>query len=194
MRLRPLSFAAIFSALLCAAIVILWIVTATSTRKIILLNQNPAIYAWRDGIGLRVVTAHAARSWEIDYVPVTLMTLLIPGIWIWRRLLACASHRESTSREAQELRKQISFLLPDAIAVYLMIGVTALAIYTRHPSAWMFATATNVALIANLVVRYRLKTRLKRLLTGRCAGCGYDLTGNVSGTCPECGSTSNLTA
>jgi len=22
---------------------------------------------------------------------------------------------------------------------------------------------------------------------GRCAGCGYDLTGNVSGICPECG-------
>jgi len=29
---------------------------------------------------------------------------------------------------------------------------------------------------------------IRRLLTGRyCAKCGYDLTGNVSGICPECG-------
>lgn len=26
-----------------------------------------------------------------------------------------------------------------------------------------------------------------RLLRGDCMYCGYDLTGNVSGTCPECG-------
>ncbi len=24
---------------------------------------------------------------------------------------------------------------------------------------------------------------------GRCRGCGYDLTGNASGICPECGAT-----
>jgi predicted RNA-binding Zn-ribbon protein involved in translation (DUF1610 family) len=28
----------------------------------------------------------------------------------------------------------------------------------------------------------------KRILAGRCHACGYDLTGNVSGVCPECGS------
>jgi hypothetical protein len=27
----------------------------------------------------------------------------------------------------------------------------------------------------------------ERLGTGRCLFCGYDLTGNVSGVCPECG-------
>jgi rRNA maturation endonuclease Nob1 len=26
-----------------------------------------------------------------------------------------------------------------------------------------------------------------RYLAGHCHGCGYDLTGNISGTCPECG-------
>lgn len=26
-----------------------------------------------------------------------------------------------------------------------------------------------------------------RVLPGHCRGCGYDLTGNVSGRCPECG-------
>jgi hypothetical protein len=27
----------------------------------------------------------------------------------------------------------------------------------------------------------------KMVAPGHCAVCGYDLTGNVSGTCPECG-------
>ncbi len=27
----------------------------------------------------------------------------------------------------------------------------------------------------------------RRLRPGQCSGCGYDLTGNISGTCPECG-------
>lgn len=27
----------------------------------------------------------------------------------------------------------------------------------------------------------------KRPVKGHCSSCGYDLTGNVSGTCPECG-------
>lgn len=29
----------------------------------------------------------------------------------------------------------------------------------------------------------------KRFGVGKCAACGYDLTGNKSGTCPECGGT-----
>lgn len=29
---------------------------------------------------------------------------------------------------------------------------------------------------------------LRRKAPGRCASCAYDLTGNTSGTCPECGS------
>jgi hypothetical protein len=29
--------------------------------------------------------------------------------------------------------------------------------------------------------------RDERKAAGQCAGCGYDLTGNMSGECPECG-------
>ncbi|HWE95004.1 MAG TPA: hypothetical protein VG269_13645 [Tepidisphaeraceae bacterium] len=29
--------------------------------------------------------------------------------------------------------------------------------------------------------------RQKRVVPGHCKFCGYDLTGNVSGACPECG-------
>ena len=33
----------------------------------------------------------------------------------------------------------------------------------------------------------RAATRRRRSGGGMCVGCGYDLTGNVSGACPECG-------
>lgn len=34
----------------------------------------------------------------------------------------------------------------------------------------------------------RQATRLReRLRNGHCVSCGYDLTGNISGVCPECG-------
>lgn len=35
----------------------------------------------------------------------------------------------------------------------------------------------------------RRKLREAKWRDGRCEACGYDLTGNVSGKCPECGTT-----
>ena len=40
--------------------------------------------------------------------------------------------------------------------------------------------------VALLIDRHRLR-RAQRLDGGHCQSCGYDLTGNVSGVCPECG-------
>jgi hypothetical protein len=42
-----------------------------------------------------------------------------------------------------------------------------------------------------LAIRRRLRRRAARQLSsGRCAHCSYNLTGNVSGACPECGTPS----
>ena len=44
----------------------------------------------------------------------------------------------------------------------------------------------QVAIIWFAAVRpWRIRRR--RMMSGQCVGCGYDLTGNVSGRCPECG-------
>jgi hypothetical protein len=42
----------------------------------------------------------------------------------------------------------------------------------------------GIAVFALLVY---LVTRRRPIRPGFCLSCGYDLTGNVSGTCPECG-------
>ena len=49
--------------------------------------------------------------------------------------------------------------------------------------------ATGVPAVLPLVVRARrAAARRRRSRAGLCATCGYDLTGNASGVCPECGS------
>lgn len=62
---------------------------------------------------------------------------------------------------------------------------------------WLLSIA--VALLACYaiiwLVRRRIARNLRLELTRRglptCLGCGYDLTGNVSGVCPECGKSIN---
>ncbi|MDB5171993.1 MAG: hypothetical protein JWN51_766 [Phycisphaerales bacterium] len=46
-----------------------------------------------------------------------------------------------------------------------------------------------VAVVIAMRVHYlrQRKAPLRRVVAGLCPICGYDLTGNVSGTCPECG-------
>ena len=54
---------------------------------------------------------------------------------------------------------------------------------TRFP-LWapflVFAAYPTIAFVRGPLRRYRLRRR------GLCVKCGYDLTGNVSGVCPEC--------
>jgi hypothetical protein len=51
--------------------------------------------------------------------------------------------------------------------------------------AWFLALGFAVLPVV-AAVRWGRRRRSRR--TGSCVRCGYDLTGNVSGTCPECGS------
>ncbi len=46
---------------------------------------------------------------------------------------------------------------------------------------FLSATYPAISLVLGRLRRYRRRKR------GWCIGCGYDLTGNLSGTCPECG-------
>src|SRR5688500_10095318 len=50
------------------------------------------------------------------------------------------------------------------------------------------ALVCSSLIMANALFGFRAAWRAIRPgAAGRCLACGYDLTGNVSGTCPECG-------
>ena len=56
-----------------------------------------------------------------------------------------------------------------------------------HERVWMALAFYWGSLIPLLLVTYILWRRDRRYPEGHCQGCGYDLTGNVSGVCSECG-------
>ena len=52
---------------------------------------------------------------------------------------------------------------------------------------WLLGAVTGPAAFALAVRQARRSRRRLRAAHGQCPACGYDLTGNVSGVCPECG-------
>ena len=68
-------------------------------------------------------------------------------------------------------------------------GQIAAGGYSRRMLILRFPILVSIALPAILpliyvLLRYR---RVLRRKNQRCTGCGYNLTGNTSGVCPECG-------
>lgn len=55
---------------------------------------------------------------------------------------------------------------------------------------WIPGFLATIAVLGVLIPIMRLPLQLVRtfLQTSQCQVCGYDLTGNTSGVCPECGS------
>jgi hypothetical protein len=78
------------------------------------------------------------------------------------------------------------------LAVGLYGGVLASIVGARLGNVWIVAVGivclgfgwlgwTESARV------YREGQRQLDSMSGRCGNCGYDLTGNVTGVCPECG-------
>ena len=52
---------------------------------------------------------------------------------------------------------------------------------------WFPPVVAAVGTVPGLLAAWRRRRRRKRAASGRCAECGYDLTGSAKGVCPECG-------
>jgi hypothetical protein len=84
--------------------------------------------------------------------------------------------------------------MQDAQRSSVAVGVCAAAvlvaaIFIRRGVPW-WAAGLFCVLVAGSALHelYRPHDlRHPRGLKGRCVKCGYDLTGNISGVCPECG-------
>jgi hypothetical protein len=68
-----------------------------------------------------------------------------------------------------------AFLMPPILSIF-------------HGGGLWWAVAAVVVATGTLYALYRPNEILyERKAKGQCLRCGYDLTGNVSGVCPECG-------
>jgi len=60
--------------------------------------------------------------------------------------------------------------------------------YLRARAFWMCITGLGGAiLLTHQLELHQLRNLIKTVLPAHCGCCGYDLTGNTSGACPECG-------
>lgn len=84
----------------------------------------------------------------------------------------------------------IGFVLGTAEATLAAWGTSPPDFLNRalfYYSQFGFAGPYLGGVIGYVVFKRRELRILKWLAAGRCCGCGYNLTGNVSGICPECG-------
>ena len=89
----------------------------------------------------------------------------------------------------RRVRHSVRMILSTVLTV-----VAGLAMVSAYFAASVFIgrwAGIAVILVVPVVMWVLLErsdwVRTRRQERGRCAGCGYDLTGNVSGLCPECG-------
>ena len=85
-------------------------------------------------------------------------------------------------------------LIIGAVGFVELVGIAqevAARLVPGSAPRWVFIAATDglvaVILAGPGIVLTALLVRRRRPRPGRCAECGYDLTGNESGVCPECG-------
>ena len=85
------------------------------------------------------------------------------------------------------MRRTLNFLIalsvaPSLVAIYLWAeGREALVLS-------LLVLALFVGWVSHLAIRARRAyLPMRRRWDVECVSCGYDLTGNVSGVCPECG-------
>ena len=100
-------------------------------------------------------------------------------------------------REMEQSRNQTLPSDPRVRLRRLMDAQRATSIVSgRYNSHWRFVFPAWFALVPLLIISLFTTSRLlrhrreaRRTRRGACRHCGYDLTGNVSGICPECGRT-----
>ena len=84
-----------------------------------------------------------------------------------------------------------------ALAIAACAGFYAVAAYaiaagaSPWPRVFVLVVVATLAMLWVLYGPYEAHLlRRERKAKGLCVACGYDLTGNVSGVCPECGTKS----
>lgn len=176
MERRPHTLAAAISLLLCAATAALWVRSHTTTDMV----------SWRNKGGARSVRT-ATGSLEI--------ALLLAD---WTAEPPQQFHAPQYQRDLP--RPPFNWILlmggstGDTLADWQHAGFAwhqrrNARLGTLHAIAvvpfWAIAAATAALPLAWTTAR--LRSRARRHPYGLCRNCGYDLTGNVSGICPECG-------
>ena len=94
-------------------------------------------------------------------------------------------------RWLRQIWSRCAWLLWSAFMLYVFFRLSdsPLRLFRDAPAVGVFILlGFLIVYLPLLYLLYRYCTReRRRARLGLCAACGYDLTGNLSGTCPKCG-------
>jgi hypothetical protein len=160
------------------------------------------------------VSAGATKAWKWVTVPLWLPTLVfaLPTALFWYRdrRIVRENFRRAIDWLRPECRQKVTIRCVLAwIAIHTTIVIAALFLVTTifpsffiqrpsqfaDPCDWLIGWIAPILFLGapawgSLWAYLYVRMRNHLLETGpryRCLTCGYDLTGNVSGVCPECG-------
>ena len=93
-------------------------------------------------------------------------------------------------RSVHVILRALILLAPVSAAMYCIAAAGGLARINLFPVAVLLCGSALAAVVWVWERKGELRRRWRQ--RGQCQRCGYDLRGNVSGVCPECGAaTSN---
>ena len=123
----------------------------------------------------------AFTLWRFFNAALLALTLAAAGAWL-TLILAIAFNRSRAARFAEAA-------LGAALLAMLCFALWRFGLYGPISGATTYTglAVAAVMVVASVVLLARAVRRRRREDESRCAHCLYDLTGNESGVCPECG-------
>ena len=206
MRRRLFNFAAVVSLVLCLATVVLWVRSYWVIDEITLAMPHlNRMIAGGGGVFLESVRyVRVASNWQDSTIPPS-QTIMDYANWklsgpgrvrSWERRTKIYTDRADLVRLAWGT--DLNRIWPHSSAFSSMLQQTfnndERLTYTQFTDSvighriwipyWLLVAACSLCPLIFLLNRQRLSNRLGR---NACSICGYNLTGNTSGVCPECG-------
>jgi hypothetical protein len=204
------------SLLLCAATVVLWVRSYWRVDSLMIFHvKHQVTTVWIDH--RTIITLRSGPIWEADSHRGSLRLMFVydnggcyargqyPAFWSCREALLsswppmmagvsdgviepwlpAATHSPGVALESRAVPVLLFNAPPqmpgDPPPPPPPIGYTVHALYTPW-ALWAVLTA-----LLSVTAFWRHRRRSMRIKRGLCLSCGYDLTGNMSGVCPECG-------
>ena len=164
-RRLPFRFAALFSTLLCIAMIVLWLRSRRDYDWLVVWHGARAggVCSYKGSVRIewtRGLDSSPSRAWGCD--------------WTGSRLIGAPWHPEP---------QFLGFGLFQGSWKYVGLG-RGWNVHELSVPDWFLVATFSILPVMRRAARRRVSLCL---IHGACPGCGYNLTGNTSGLCPECG-------